>query len=95
MLSTWLKFEYCNSNYVISLIHIDVIDSKKLFSRQLASELRYVDPSKVAVYGSELGGWMAGSILIKDHQSLFPVVKCAILQSPITQWNHHGKLQLI
>ena len=70
---------------------IFVFKFDEIVFRQLTSELSYVDPSKVAIFGSELGGWMAGSILIKDHQSLFPVVKCAILQSPIAQWNDHGK----
>ena len=59
--------------------------------RELATSLEYVDPDKVAVYGSQDGGWMAGNILVKDHLSSSPVIHCAILQSPIADWRQHGK----
>ena len=65
------------------------------FCRDLTSELKFVDPARVAVHGEGVGGWMAGAILARDRQSLAPVIKCAILQSPVADWSLHGKMSSI
>ena len=59
--------------------------------RDLTSKLKFVDPDRVAVYGEGVGGWLAGSVLARDRQALAPVIKCAILQSPVADWSLHGK----
>ena len=60
-------------------------------SRYLATQLEYVDGSKVALHGAGIGGWISGSLLAMDSEESSPVLSCVILQSPIVDWKNYGK----
>ncbi len=49
-------------------------------------QLPYVDDSKIAVWGTEYGGYLATAMLASENQ-----VACAVAVSPITSWKNYCK----
>lgn len=54
--------------------------------RYLSENLHYVDSSKVGVYGTDYGGFLAGMVLAKDAKHQQPLINCAISISPVADW---------
>lgn len=49
-------------------------------------QLPYVDDSKIAVWGTDYGGYLSTAMLASDNQ-----VACAVAVSPITSWKNYRK----
>lgn len=45
-----------------------------------------MEENKIALWGSEIGGYMVTSMMIKD-----PAFNCGIALSPVTSWKNYGK----
>ncbi|XP_015786539.1 inactive dipeptidyl peptidase 10 [Tetranychus urticae] len=51
----------------------------------LKSHVPYVEEDKIALWGSEIGGYMVASLMIKD-----PAFNCGIAISPVTSWRNYA-----
>jgi len=85
--------DYLSSKRDIVVAHLpsklDIDVAYNIIRQLLSSELEYIDPFRVAIYGAGIGGWKAANILMKDHKALNPVIQCGILQSPVVDWAQH------
>ncbi|XP_074599103.1 inactive dipeptidyl peptidase 10-like [Brevipalpus obovatus] len=53
--------------------------------KHLKSHVSYVEENKIALWGSEIGGYMVTSLMVKD-----PAFNCGIALSPVTSWRNYA-----
>jgi dipeptidyl aminopeptidase/acylaminoacyl peptidase len=57
------------------------------YCRYLRDNLKFVDKSKVAVWGWSYGGFATAMILAQDTG----IFHCGIAVAPVTSWAHYGR----
>ena len=54
--------------------------------RELVNKIKYIDRTRVCVWGWSFGGYVTGMVLAEDKEN---IVTCGIAVSPVTEWQHY------
>eukprot|EP00339_Tiarina_fusa_P014680 CAMPEP_0116998496 /NCGR_PEP_ID=MMETSP0472-20121206/1547_1 /TAXON_ID=693140 ORGANISM="Tiarina fusus, Strain LIS" /NCGR_SAMPLE_ID=MMETSP0472 /ASSEMBLY_ACC=CAM_ASM_000603 /LENGTH=216 /DNA_ID=CAMNT_0004697665 /DNA_START=315 /DNA_END=962 /DNA_ORIENTATION=- len=77
--------EFLKQTY-LNLGDIEVED--QLAAMQSLSELKYIDSSRIGIWGWSYGGYMSSRIISAGN----PIVKAAISVSPVTDWKFYDNI---
>ena len=61
--------------------------SLTFYFRFIISSIPYIDRSRVAVMGTNYGGFVASMVMAQTD-----LVRCGVLTSPVTDWIHYGNI---
>ena len=53
--------------------------------RELVTSVKFIDQTKVCVWGWSYGGYVTGMVMTKASD----LISCGIAVSPVTQWQHY------
>ena len=53
--------------------------------RELVTDVKFIDQTKVCVWGWSYGGYVTGMVMTKASD----LISCGIAVSPVTQWQHY------